>query len=355
MRQGAKRQAAGGLWLALLAAVIGLIGWTPQPVGAVGNEIDVIGGITYGSVDQGESAPLTLQLAATSAVSAAKLRIGLPDGAVKLSSSGSCAALSVSGTEGTLTLTANIPAVPDFCTVTIPLRFDTCAITVTASDFTFTAQNPSDATLDDSEFFANMEVGCVEGYDAGGDEESEVGSAPTVCRTTPDMAVSPQFIELAPGGQATVEVALRNLCDDAPTAIGDLLVSFSDGLSVVTVDEKMINLGQRAAVQRLSLSAGETRRWQVTVAASSVLPVAPQHVTELYVGGRVAQRIDGVFIETAAVEAPAAAAVEPVVPAPAVPIPAALPNTAGGEGGSAAILVSLVLLLAGSLLQLRRR
>ena len=145
------------------------------------------------------------------------------------------------------------------------------------------------------------------------------------------MAVSPQFINLAPGGTATVEVAMRNLCNDAPFIDSDLLVSFSDGLSVTDGSQGMLNLGQRAAWQKLSLAPGETRTWTVTVRAADTLVAAPVHITELYHRGGVASRIDGVFITPA----PAAPAPAPVVEAPApapadpAPLPSALPNTAG--------------------------
>jgi hypothetical protein len=160
-------------------------------------------------------------------------------------------------------------------------------------------------------------------------------AAPAECALTPDMAVSPQFIELAPGGTATVEIALRNLCNDAPYRNSDLLVSFSDGLRVIDGSSGMLNLTQRAAWQGFTLAPGETRRWTVTVQADAALAVAPVHISELYHLGRVASRIDGVFITPAAVvAAPADPVPAPVVnpaPAPAAPapLPAALPNTAG--------------------------
>jgi hypothetical protein len=159
-------------------------------------------------------------------------------------------------------------------------------------------------------------------------------TAPPVCRLTPDLAVSPQFIDIAPNGTATVELAMRNLCPDAVTARGDLLVSFSDGLTVVDHSEGLLNLGQRAALQDFSLAADETRRWTVTVKAAGTLSAAPVHVTEHYVGGRVMSRVDGVFITPppAAVAAPEPAVVAPA-PVVAAPVPAVLPNTSAAAGG----------------------
>lgn len=180
-------------------------------------------------------------------------------------------------------------------------------------------------------------------------EEPIVPEAPAFCDRTPDMAVSPQFIEMTPGGQATVEVAMRKLCADVPTVPGDLLISFSDGLSVVSGSEGLLNLGQRAAVQAFALNPGETRRWTVTVAASSPLVTAPQHISEYYVGGRVASRIDGVFIT------PAPVAAEPVVvtPAPATPMPATLPNTSATAGLLPQLALALSLAAGG--VALRRK
>jgi hypothetical protein len=155
-------------------------------------------------------------------------------------------------------------------------------------------------------------------------------TAPPECELTPDMAVSPQFINLAPGGTATVEIAMRNLCNDAPYRNSDLLVSFSDGLTVTDGSAGMVNLGQRAAWQGFTLAPAETRKWTVTVKAGETLAVAPVHISELYHLGRVASRIDGVFITPApapVVETPAAPAPAPVVEAPAL-LPETLPNTA---------------------------
>ncbi len=97
-----------------------------------------------------------------------------------------------------------------------------------------------------------------------------------------------------------------------------------------------LNLGQRAALQGLSLGPGETRSWTLTVAAADPLPTAPLHVLERYHRGAAAVRIDGVFVPAAAVaapEVPAAVEAPVVVDAPAVEtpsttaLPAVLPNT----------------------------
>jgi hypothetical protein len=183
--------------------------------------------------------------------------------------------------------------------------------------------------------------------------------APAVCELTPDMAVSPELIDLAPGGTAVIELAMRNLCPDAPTPSGDLLLSLSDGLSVVDQSAGVTNLGPRAAVQNFTLLPDETRRWTVTVSAAEQLIAAPQHITEYYTGGRVMSRIDGVFITPAPAPA-AAAAPAPVIeaaaaaPAAPAPIPAALPNTAG-ESSPLPVAPALLLAAAAAAFTITRR
>jgi hypothetical protein len=178
------------------------------------------------------------------------------------------------------------------------------------------------------------------------------------CFSDVDMAVSPQFISLAPGGEATVNVAVRNTNNELQ-GYNDLLVSFSDGLDVVSVSDGGVDLGQRAAWQKFQLEANETREFAVTVRANEQLTAAPLHITELYCGGRVLERIDGVFITPAPAAAPAVVAVEPT-PAPAgapAPLPVVLPNTAGETAAvdpSLAIWPLLILLTAWLLRQRRR-
>jgi hypothetical protein len=167
----------------------------------------------------------------------------------------------------------------------------------------------------------------------GGEGEGEATPAVQQCAQVPDMAISPERIELAAGGRTTLTVTLRNLCADAPFNSSDLLLSLSDGLSVVDGSAGLVNLGQRAAWQGLSLAPGETRSWTVTIQAADALSVAPLHVVELYYLGAVAKRIDGVFVgatvAAAAVTAEPAPVVVPAAPAEPAPLPTALPNTAG--------------------------
>jgi hypothetical protein len=92
---------------------------------------------------------------------------------------------------------------------------------------------------------------------------------------------------------------MRNRCDDQFSRRGDLLISFSDGLWVVaggSVPESLVAIGQQFVVPGFDLDPGETRSWFVTVAAEDPLRAAPEHITEHYVGGRVQQRIDGIFL-----------------------------------------------------------
>jgi hypothetical protein len=176
-------------------------------------------------------------------------------------------------------------------------------------------------------------------------EEVEVVTPPAECQLDPDMAITPEAISLAAGGRTTVTVTLRNLCNDRPLSGNDLLLSLSDGLRIVGGSNGLVNLGQRGAFQGFTLSGGETRSFVFEVEAASALTVAPLHVAELYRVGRVARRIDGVFV-AAAVTTPAPAVVAPAPapapaePAPAATLPATLPNTAGEE--SILLLVALL-------------
>jgi hypothetical protein len=154
-----------------------------------------------------------------------------------------------------------------------------------------------------------------------------------VCDTLPDMAITPERVELDTGGSASLTVTMRNLCNDRPFQSADLLVSLSDGLTAVDGSAGLVNLGQRAAWQGIALKPGETRSWTLTTQAAAVLPTPPLHVVELYYLGGVSKRIDGVFVgATAAAPAPAeiapAAPVVEAAPAAPAPLPQALPNTA---------------------------
>jgi hypothetical protein len=176
------------------------------------------------------------------------------------------------------------------------------------------------------------------------------------CLNTTDMAISPERIELAPGGEAVVNLTLRNT-DTVPQGYHDVVLSLSDGLSVTAVSDGMRNLGRRAALERLVLQPNETRSMAVTVSAADSLPTAPIHVAELYCGGRVVSRIDGVFVPVAAVSAPVVTVVEAPAPTAApAPLPAVLPNTAGESSNidpSLAIWPLLILLTAWLLRQRR--
>jgi hypothetical protein len=181
---------------------------------------------------------------------------------------------------------------------------------------------------------------------------------PLQCELTPDMAVNPQFIELLPNGTARVEVTLRNLCKDKPYNGSDLLLSVNDQLRVIDGSRELTFLGSRAAVQGLSLNPDETRTYFFIVQAGDVVPAGPVHISELYNGGRVVQRIDGVFLTPAA--APAAplepAVVAPLEPAAAAPLPRALPNTAGESAALPfAAFAALLLAIGGAATLLQRR
>jgi hypothetical protein len=185
-----------------------------------------------------------------------------------------------------------------------------------------------------------------------------------VCDLQPDIAVSPAEITLVPGGRAQIEIAMRNRCPSAVYSGADLLMSFSDGLKVVGTD------GQRFSLRNLSLAGGETKRWTVEVIWDELITPNPVHITELYRGGRVTARIDGIFIvppgaagaadavsQTGVADASAGSTGAVTAPTAVVaPLPATLPNTSSGSTEPMVIWVVLaVALLAGSrLLRVRR-
>jgi hypothetical protein len=216
----------------------------------------------------------------------------------------------------------------------------TSDIAIEDSSYFFEAFNNSDAVI------------TVVGDDPEVVEEPEITAPPAECAQAPDMAITPEAVELPVGGRTTMTVTLRNLCADAPYSYSDLLLSLSDGLSVVGGSNGLVNLGRRAAFQGFALAPGETRSFTFDVSAAASLPTAPLHVVELYRLGAVVKRIDGVFVG-ASVTAPAPTVVpaQPAAPAAPAPLPAALPNTAAGD----TLLLSLFALAALGLLLVGRR
>ncbi len=242
------------------------------------------------------------------------------------------------------------------CTVIISVTFAEAGV-YTGSDHSFSAvaeETSSIGTLTVTQNSFNANITVESGTPAPEESGSTGTPTPAVCDLPPDMAVSPELIDLAPGGTAVIELAMRNLCPDAPTPSGDLLLSLSNGLSVVDHSAGMINLGQRVAVQNFTLLPDETRRWTVTVAAAQQLVAAPQHITEYYTGGRVLSRIDGVFITPAPVAEPAVVA-ESTAPAAEAPIPAVLPNTAGEQSTLPTAVLWLTLAAAVAAFAVSRR
>jgi hypothetical protein len=165
--------------------------------------------------------------------------------------------------------------------------------------------------------------------------EEELPPVPTAaptCSTPPTLTAAPEQISPAADGRATIEVNLRNQCSDSVFSGADLLVSLSDGLSVQDGSAGLVNLGQRAAWQNLALAAGETRSFQLTIAAAEPLPTAPQYVAEVYHRGAAVTRVDSVPSAALPAAAEPAATVPAEVAAPAeaaapVALPATLPNT----------------------------
>jgi hypothetical protein len=183
-----------------------------------------------------------------------------------------------------------------------------------------------------------------------------------ICDLKPDMEVRPQYIYLNPGETATVEVGVRNLCNDRITNAFDVLTSFSDWLILVDASTGVVLRDHSALMPQLTLGPGETRFWSITVRAPEQGFSGPVHITEMFWSGRgVDQRIDGVFIMPEPVVAPAPAPAPEPAPAPAPPaLPVTLPNTAGEIGTAAAAdsLLPLLPLLAATLaaaLLMRRR
>jgi hypothetical protein len=192
-------------------------------------------------------------------------------------------------------------------------------------------------------------------------------SATAACQTAPDVAVSPQYIRLDPGGSAQIDIAVRNT-NPAAYGTADLLLSLSDGLQVAEATDG-IDLGGRAAWQGLTLGVNETSTFSLTVLAADELPTAPIFVAELYCGGRVQSRIDGVMLssaqyaaisgaaaggaaaDNAAAAASATVSVVAAGAAAAAPLPQQLPLTAGGAAGD----VTLIGVLAGIALLIGRR
>jgi sugar lactone lactonase YvrE len=188
------------------------------------------------------------------------------------------------------------------------------------------------------------------------------------CDDMVDVAVSPQYITLQPGGSADVQVTVRNT-GSRDHGYADLLVSLSDGLSVAGASQNAVNLGQRVAWQQLMLTPNETRSFTLTVTAAEAISAPMQHVTEWYCRGNVQHLIDGVFLTpaqaaelsgtplpvpvAAAPALPAAPAVV-VTPEPVAALPVALPNTGAPAVGLIG-LAAAALGLALSGLRLRRR
>jgi hypothetical protein len=330
-----------------LWVVIGSL--TVLPLRAVAQaEHTVSGAFTPARIAVGETTTLTINVA-YAFTSISELTASGPPGAALISQTTSCG-VAVIG-----------PTLPPggrsiSCSHTLVWRFDSAG-SYSADDFAFT--------------YAYLGVPITPAY---GDFElplevvapaAPTPTRPAVCPIGPDIAVSPQFIELLPGGEATVEVALRNLCNDSPSAGGDVLISFSDGLTVVGVGDMMLELGPRASAPGIVLQPGETRVLSATVQAQEQLTAPPVHITEYYVGGRVVERIDGVFITPAAPVAveptpaadgsvlPAAAAESTVAAEPDAALPISLPNTAGEAAGLLPLLTLLLALAAGGAL-LRR-
>lgn len=330
-----------------LALLLAVSVFTAQPRRAAALTSHTISGsFDVSSIPVNSVAMLTLEVV-TTPVTSPYLSVGFPEGASHVGTSTDCQNFTLGPIDGGTGAGGQFLQTQPTCTIDIIIQFDTGG-TFTNADFDIALSlDGSPLTTTQSGVAINITV-------VGGE-----ASTPAFCEANPDMAVSPQFINLAPGGRATVEVAMRNLCTDAPTVPGDLLLSFSDGLSVVATSSDMLNLGQRASAQSFSLAPGELRNWTVTVEAAEALVVAAEHVTEHYVGGRVVNRIDGVFITPPA--APAETAVPVVaVPvaepaAPAVPAaPVSLPNTAGSLG-SIVPQLALALSLAAGGLTLRRK
>jgi hypothetical protein len=321
--------------LPLLIAVLfalALVGFSRPSTALAGPAPIVSGSFSPQSIKAGETTTLTIEVEHV-LFPITNIDISGPAGSTLISHLNTCAA-------------PNSPPAPriepSFCSHTMVWSFSTPGV-YGIDDFTISYSDLEGPIVPNGSVDFTLEV---------------LDAAPAVCALTPDLAVSPQLITIAPGEQATVELAMRNLCKDALTVPGDLVISFSDGLTVVDGTNGMRGIAaQRAAVQTFALNGDETRRWTVTVEAGDDLVTAPVHITEYYVLGRVSSRIDGVFITPEPAPAAVVAETAPTAaPAPA-PIPAALPNTAGETAPAAAglPLAALLLTVAAGALLLRRK
>jgi hypothetical protein len=198
---------------------------------------------------------------------------------------------------------------------------------------------------------------CEDATDGNTGGQPEPTVVPAFCSTPPTLAIKPDSDTLAVGDATTIWVELANQCRDLPTAPADVLLSFADGMRVLETSVGALNLGQRAAMQQLSLPAGATYGWYAIVRNESA--VIPQAVAELYAGAAVVRNADVTFAVPAAAAAPAAAATVAPIEAPAAavpaPLPTALPNTAAGAADLLPWLFLLALtMIAVRVLQLHR-
>jgi sugar lactone lactonase YvrE len=194
------------------------------------------------------------------------------------------------------------------------------------------------------------------GGNGGGGAQATATPVPP-CTQPATLNVSPATLTISAGGTQTIDLTLSNGCGSNPSPRSDVVVSLSPGLNVGGVSNNVTNLGNRAAIENVILQQGERRSWQVTIAAPPDYVGNPQFVTELYSNGAVTAVQDSLapavtaapVVEAVAVPAepsaePAVEAVVAVQPT-AVPLPAALPDTAGTDVQPWLLLIGGVLLL----------
>jgi hypothetical protein len=216
------------------------------------------------------------------------------------------------------------------------------------------------AELDAQLVFASREVYDARPLDAPPEPVDPIVA--TICSQPPTLALKPDGSTITPGSRMTIWVEAVNTCRDLPTAPFDMLLSLSDGLSVEQTSVNALNLGQRAALQRVTLGAGETLGWYAVVGAANPLPTAPLAIAELYAGAAVVRTAQTELTVAAApaVEAPAVPAEVPAVvvsePAPVAALPTTLPNTSAAPVLILPLLGSALLsLLVGAVVRRNRR
>lgn len=162
------------------------------------------------------------------------------------------------------------------------------------------------------------------------------------CLSAPDLAVQ-QLTELTTDRPAELLVTVRNQHNQVH-GTDDILISLSDGLTVTDATPGTLNLGQRVALQGLTLLPNETRSFTATISAAAGLPATPIFVAEIYCGGRVLLTAEAPLGGPAAAVTPAIGSGSPtdlLTGAALSAESAATPSAIPAEGAAAALPITL--------------